>query len=1271
MKNNNPVNSIRILSGTNNYYNKNENDKYTTNKPIQLGVSAQVVDQSSSSSSLLTFQATIAGKAATVLIDSGASSCFINSSFVQQHSLPLTKLTNANTSVTLATGVKVVASHRVSEVEIRIQSYQDKMELIVLPLGAYDVILGMNWLLRINPIPNWRRGTLLIKIDDRVHVLKRSTNDHIINLMNNTVNTTLDNNPTTSTSTSSTSTILPIANNPSTSTSTSTYATNKKNKSIKLISGRGMRKILKSNDQIELAALLFTTTDQHDQLHSTINPLDNSNEVETEIQLNEIKINTELEQEKKIIFEEYKDVFPDALPSQLPPRREIDHRIELQQQSLPTSRAIYRMSPAELDELKVQLKELIEAGFIQPSKSPFGAPVLFVKKKDGSMRMCVDYRDLNRITIKNRYPLPRVEELFDRLKGAKYFSKIDLRSGYHQVRIHPDDVPKTAFRTRYGHYEFLVLPFGLTNAPATFMHLMQSIFNSYLDDFVIVFLDDILIYSTTLKEHKLHVRKVLRRLRENQLFAKESKCEFFQTAVSFLGHVVSGKGISMEEDKVRAIRDWPAPISVTGVRSFLGLAGYYRRFVKDFSKISSPLTELLHIDKKFEWKEAQQQAFDELKRAVSTGPVLIIPDDTIPYVVTTDASGYAIGATLSQDQGNGSQPIAFLSKKMLAAEKNYPVHEQELLAVICALKEWRHYLHGRKFTIITDHQSLRYLNTQPHLSSRQIRWSEYLQQFDYSIEYKPGKFNLVADALSRREDKKVEQEEEVIEEKSILNTVIEVQTNCKINDELINRIKIGYTTDNSCQNILTNPRNYHNTFQIRNGLIYCNQQLYIPNHNEIKNKLLEEAHDIPISGHVGIAKTIDLLSRTYYWPKLHEDVKEYITSCLPCQSNKARNSALAGLAQPIEPPVRRWDQVSMDLITQLPKTSTGYDAILVVVDKYSKMLHIIPTTTTVTAPDLAKLFFKEIIRLHGIPSSIISDRDPRFTSSFWQQIWKQLGTKLAMSTAYHPQTDGQTERANRTIEEMLRAYVNRKQNDWDQYLTAIELAYNNSKQASTGYSPFYLNYGQHPSIPLSKLIDSENNNNNLINNATAELLLEQLFSDLELARNNILIAQERQQHYTNLNRKDISFQVGDQVLLSTSDLRLKMKITPKLTSRYIGPFKIKKVLSRLNYELELPSSIHIHPVFHISKLRIYHESERFHFNHPNKESRPPPELIDEEEEWEVEKILDRRERKVGRGKRIEYLIKWKGYPEWENTWEPTNNLIHSKELINEFEKELL
>jgi hypothetical protein len=975
--------------------------------------------------------------------------------------------------------------------------------------------------------------------------------------------------------------------------------------------------------------------------------------------------------ETRQILNEYRDVFPDQLPDTLPPKRDIDHRIELQQTSPPTNRGIYRMSPAELDELKVQLKELIDSGFIRPSKSPYGAPVLFVKKKDGSMRMCVDYRELNRITVKNRYPLPRIEELFDRLRGAKYFSKIDLRSGYHQVRIHPDDVHKTAFRTRYGHFEFLVLPFGLTNAPATFMHLMQSVFSKYLDDFVIVFLDDILIYSKTKDDHQRQVRLVLDLLRKHKLYAKESKCEFFKDSISFLGHVISAEGISMEQDKVRAIQSWPAPTTVPGVRSFLGLAGYYRRFVKNFSRIASPLSELLNKDKPFDWKDSQQKAFDALKLAVSTGPVLVLPDESKPYVVTTDASGFAIGATLAQDHGEGLQPIAFISHKMLPAEKNYPVHEQELLAVIHALKEWRHYLHGRKFKVITDHQSLRYLSTQPHLSPRQVRWSEFLQQFDYEMEYRQGKLNVVADALSRRTDlqldprggnSSVPAHTTQLQLSSISEAVVTVS------NELESKVKAAYENDERCRNILLNPRQYHTHFTVRDGLIHCNQQLYIPNDAAIKTQLLREVHDIPIGGHVGVTKTIDLLTRTFFWPKLQQDVKDYIASCAACQSNKARNSNLEGLAQSIPHPPRRWDQVTMDLITQLPPTKDGHDAIVVIVDKYSKMIHCVPTTTTVNAPQLARLFFDEIVRHHGVPSSIISDRDPRFTSSFWQQLWKQLGTKLAMSTAYHPQTDGQTERANRTLEEMLRAYVNTKQDDWDRHLTAVEIAYNNSKQTSTGFSPFYLNYGQHPSIPIRSIVavDTTSNSNN-----SAEQMLEQLFDDLNVAEMNVERAQQRQQHYTNLHRKQKEYQVGDKVLLSTTDIRWKMKVTPKLLARYIGPFTIKRVLSPLNYELALPSSLPIHPVFHISKLREFvdNNAERFP-DRSQQPSRPPPDMVNNEEEYEVEALRDCRTSKWT-DKRMykQYLVKWKGYPEWENTWEWEDTLVNSKDLVKEYNRQ--
>ena len=368
------------------------------------------------------------------------------------------------------------------------------------------------------------------------------------------------------------------------------------------------------------------------------------------------------------------------------------------------------------------------------------------------MRMCVDYRALNAITVKNSYPLPLVDELFDRLHGAKYFSKIDLRSGYHQIRISPEDVPKTAFRTRYGHFEFLVLPFGLTNAPATFMHLMHQTFREQLDSFVIVFLDDILIYSKTLAEHKQHVKQVLEILRKEKLFAKESKCELFKTEVEFLGHIVGRDGIRMMEDKVKAVQDWPTPSKVEHIRSFLGTAGYYRRFIKDFSKIAAPLSDLTKENVKFEWTSKQEEAFRKLKQAIATAPVLALPDPNLPFVVHTDASGFALGAVLQQDQGKGLQPIAYLSKKMLDAETRYPVRDQELLAIIHALKSWRQYLYGKKFTIKTDHHSLKYLETQPHLSNREARWKDLLAQYDYVIEYVEGKENVVADGLSRRPD---------------------------------------------------------------------------------------------------------------------------------------------------------------------------------------------------------------------------------------------------------------------------------------------------------------------------------------------------------------------------------------------------------------------------------------------------------------------------------------------------------------------------------------
>ncbi|KAL0540965.1 hypothetical protein IC582_020991 [Cucumis melo] len=422
------------------------------------------------------------------------------------------------------------------------------------------------------------------------------------------------------------------------------------------------------------------------------------------------------------VVREYPDVFPDELPG-LPPPREVDFAIELEPGTAPISRAPYRMAPAELKELKVQLQELLDKGFIRPSESPWGAPVLFVKKKDGSMRLCIDYRELNKVTVKNRYPLLRIDDLFDQLQGATFFSKIDRRSGYHQLRIRDGDIPKTAFRLRYGHYEFVVMSFGLTNAPAVFMDLMNRVFNDFLDSFVIVFIDDILIYSKTEAEHEEHLHQVLKTLRANKF-----------------------EGVSVDPAKIEAVTNWPRPSTVSEIQSFLGLAGYYRRFVEDSSRIASPLTQLTRKGTPFVWSPACESSFQELKQKLVTAPVLTVPDGSVNFVIYSDASKKGLGSVLMQ-QG---KVVAYASRQLKIHEQNYPTHDLELAAVVFALKIWRHYLYGEKIQIYTDHKSLKYFFTQKELNMRQRRWLELVKDNDCEILYHPGKANVVADALSRK-----------------------------------------------------------------------------------------------------------------------------------------------------------------------------------------------------------------------------------------------------------------------------------------------------------------------------------------------------------------------------------------------------------------------------------------------------------------------------------------------------------------------------------------
>jgi hypothetical protein len=1147
---------------------------------------------------LLKLYGTVNGHTVVCLIDSGASGNFISTRFIQQHHLVTSPLEHTEL-VTLADGSKTSTCANLEHACIQIQTYTDHIDFTTLELSNYDIILGMPWLHTLNPQVDWIDQTLKFQHDQQSHCLHPAPPSSNLEPPLPTLDANYQ--------------PLTIAR-------------------LKLsLRHKQVAEMFVGNYRDLTTMQLNSTETQSTAPSPPLNP------------------------EAKKLLDEYRDVFPDDLPSGLPPRRDIDHQIELTPGAKPVYHALRRMSPIELDECKKQVEALEKAGFIRPSKSPYGAPILFVKKKSGEMRMCMDYRALNDVTIKNRYPLPRIDELFDRLLGAKYFTKIDLRSGYHQIRIAEGDAEKTAFRTRYGHYEFLVLPFGLTNAPATFMHLMHQLLRPYLDNFVIVFLDDILIYSKTLEEHRQHVKQVLEELRKNKLYAKESKCEFFQAQVEFLGHKVDCDGIHMMEDKLKAIQEWPTLTTVADVRSFLGLCGFYRRFVKNFSSITAPLTELLHKDKKYQWGENEQKSFETLKQVMMTSPVMILPNPQLPYTITTDASGYAVGATLSQDHGNGLQPIAYLSKKLNDHERNYCVHEQELLAIHIALKEWRHYVHGtHNLTLLTDHHSLRWMQTQPILNPRQTRWMEFFQQFDFKIMYQEGKKNVVADAFSRRPDHRPPATNKEVNAMIVLKST-----------QLKQAIRNAYAHDPRSLNIQQNPTRWP-TYSMKEGLILLNhRRIYIPDDKTLKTQIMYEAHDSKLSGHLGVDKTIELIKRTYYWSGMDKHIKEYVTTCLQCQSNKPSHTLPMGLLQPLPIPTRPWEQVTLDFITQLPKTRSGNDCIVVMVDKFTKMVHYHATKTTIGAVKAADIFFLEVVRHHGIPLSIVSDRDPRFTSKFWRALWKQLGTKLAMSTAFHPQTDGQTERANRTLEDMLRAYVNTAQNDWDEHLISLEIAYNNSLNPSTGDTPWHMNYAQHPHLPVNSALLASRESNN----PTAAERIQQFHQQWQLATEKLQQAQQHQKKYADRHRRHVELAVGDQVLLSTAHLRfLQQDKALKLLPKFIGPYTVTKVINPVTYELKLPPQLRIHPVFHLDKLKKYKASNSNSFPHRIQPVRPPPDVQEDgEEEWEVERIVKKRQIKLRGGhSRLEYLVKWKGYPDYENTWEPAAHLTHATDAIRVF-----
>ncbi len=854
--------------------------------------------------------------------------------------------------------------------------------------------------------------------------------------------------------------------------------------------------------------------------------------------------------------EDYHDlraVFSRSRATSLPPHRPYDCSIELLPGTMPPRGRLYSLSAPERGALENYLTESLAAGIIVPSSSPAGAGFFFVKKKDGYLRPCIDYRGLNDITVKNRYPLPLMSSAFEILQGAKVFTKLDLRNAYHLVRIKEGDEWKTAFNTPIGHFEYRVLPFGLVNAPAVFQALVNDVLRDMLNIFVFVYLDDILIFSPTLQVHVQHVRRVLQRLLENRLFVKAEKCMFHAQSVTFLGSVVSAEGISMDPDKVRAVIDWPVPDSRVALQRFLGFANFYRRFIRDFSRVAAPLTTLTSSKTRFSWSRAAQDAFERLKGLLTSAPILITPDPERQFIVEVDASDVGVGAILSQRSplDNKVHPCAFYSHRLSSAEHNYDVGNRELLAIRLALGEWRHWLEGASvpFIVWTDHQNLEYIRSAKRLNARQARWALFFGRFDFTISFRPGSKNLKPDALSRQ----------------------------------FGSSEVSPTTENILpQRFVVGAASWGVEQAVKRALLQVTRPARAPEGTlcvpeVVRSTVLRWGHSSKLMAHPGVRGTLAAISQRFWWPTRERDVRRFVASCQVCAQTKSSNSPPAGLLRPLPIPSRPWSHIALDFVTGLP-LSAGNTVILTVVDRFSKAAHFIPLPKLPSARETAQVMVDHVFRIHGLPSDIVSDRGPQFASQFWKEFCHQIGASPALSSGFHPQTNGQAERTNQILGRLLHSLTSRTPASWCDQLAWAEYAHNSLPSSATGLSPFECCLGYQPPLFTSQESQSAV--------PSVERFIQRCKRTWRRVRSALCRTRTRTRRAANRHRvRSPRYVCGQKVWLSTRNLPIQ-EGSRKLMPHFVGPFPIVKVLSPVAIRLRLSRQLRrVHPVFHVSCVK--------------------------------------------------------------------------------------
>ncbi|KAI4887888.1 hypothetical protein NFI96_000720 [Prochilodus magdalenae] len=774
------------------------------------------------------------------------------------------------------------------------------------------------------------------------------------------------------------------------------------------------------------------------------------------------------------------------------------------------------------------------------------------------------------------------------------------------------------------------MPYGLRNAPSVFQAFINDVLRDMIGRFVIAYIDDILVYSPDLPTHVRHVREVLKRLLEHQLYVKGEKCEFHQGSVSFLGYVISPAGVVMDDHKVEAVENWPRPHTVRELQRFLGFANFYRRFIRNYSAAAAPLTSLLKGNAKgLKWTPQAESAFADLKQRFITAPLLKHPDPSKPFVVEVDASNVGVGAVLSQHSGEPPKlkPVAYFSHKLSPAERNYGIGDKELLAVKLAFEEWRHWLEGAQhpFLVLTDHKNLEYLKSAKRLNSRQARWALFFTRFNFRLTYRPGTRNTKADALSRIYEPEASEEPNP---KTILEpTVFLAPVRWEI-DADIERSNAESEVPEGCP-----PA-----------------RLYVP--ERFRNRLITWAHTSLTTGHPGENRTFNLLSGRYWWEGMRSDIHRFVASCTVCSKCKTPRTLPAGKLQPLPVPNRPWSHIAVDFVTDLPK-SQGMTVILVVIDRFSKGVRFVPFAQLPTAFQTAECLFHHVFRFFGVPEDIVSDRGAQFTSRVWKAFMTKLGISVSLTSGYHPQSNGQCERANQELAKFLRVYCHDNQSDWATYLPWAEMAQNSLTSSTTSLTPFQCILGfQPPLMPWSPQSSDV---------PAVDHWMRRSEEVWEQTHRRIGSVVQRQKEQADKHRGSTPvYSPGDRVWLSTRDLRLPGGCK-KLSPKYIGPYRIVSKVNDVTYKLALPPQCRMCPTFHVSRFKPVVPGP---LDEVLPEATPPsPVWCEGVATYAVRKLLDSRRRSGG----LQYLVDWEGFGPEEHSWIPASDVLDPA-LIADFHR---